>query len=87
VDAAGKEYRGSLTLSHAEGKAFSITGVKSSNPLIKVEGLTRKSAASHDLQVLLSAAAKAGSLNERLTFATDLAEQPEVEVRVAAILR
>jgi hypothetical protein len=88
VDAAGKEHRSPLTLSHAEGKPFIITGVKSSNPqLIRVEGLTKKSAPSHDLQVILSAAAKAGSLNERLTFTTDLTEQPEVEVRVAAILR
>ncbi len=88
VDATGSEHRGPLTLSHAEGKPFAITGVKSSNPLlIKVEGLTKKSASSHDLLVILSASAKAGSLNERLTFTTDLAEQPEVEVRVAAILR
>jgi hypothetical protein len=87
VDSAGKEYRGPLTLSHAEGKVFTITGVKSSNPLIKVEGITKKSAASHDLQVVLSASAKAGSVNERLTFTTDIAEQPELEVRVAAILR
>jgi hypothetical protein len=87
VDVAGKEYRSTLNLSQAEGKPFTLTGVKSSNPLIKVEGLTRKSAVAHDVTVILAAGTKAGSLSEHLTFTTDLAEQPEVEVRVAAILR
>lgn len=87
VEPAGKDLKSALVLTHAEGKAFALTGVKSSSPLVKVEGLGRKSATAHDLQVILSGSAKAGSLNERLTFTTDLAEQPEVEVRVAAILR
>lgn len=87
VETAGKELRGRLTLAHADGKPFTLTGVAASNPLIRVEGIGAKAAASHDLQVLLSSAARPGSLHETLKFTTDLPDQPEVEVRVAAILR
>lgn len=87
VESAGRELRSALNLTHAEGKAFVITGVKSSNPLIRVEGMGKKALASHDLQVILAGTAKAGSLTEKLTFTTDLAEQPEVEVKIAALLR
>lgn len=87
VEAAGKELRSTLTLTHAEGKPFVVTGVASPNPLIRVEGLNKKSAASHEVQVVLGAAARPGTLHETLRFTTDLADQPEIEVRVAAILR
>ncbi|MBI4912501.1 MAG: DUF1573 domain-containing protein [Acidobacteria bacterium] len=87
AEPAGKELRATLTLSAADGKAFLVTGVKSSNPLIRVEGIGKKAQVLHELQVVLSSSSKAGSLNERLTFTTTLPEQPEVDVRVAAILR
>lgn len=87
VDNAGKELRATVTLSSAEGKPFSLTGATSSNPLVKVEGLASKAAVSHQVQVVLTSASKPGSLHETVKFTTDLADQPEVELRVAAILR
>jgi hypothetical protein len=87
VEAAGKELRSTVTLSNAEGKPFTLTGASSSNPLVRVEGLAAKAAVSHQVQVLLSGSARPGSLHETVKFTTDLADQPEVELRVAAILR
>lgn len=87
VEVSGKELRSRLTLAHADGKPFTLTGVTASNPLVRVEGLSPKAAVSHEVQVVLSSSAKPGSLHETLKFTTDLADQPEVDVRVAAILR
>lgn len=87
VENAGKELRATVTLSNADGKPFTLTGVSSSNPLVRVEGMDRKAAPTHSLQVVLSNGTKPGSLHETVRFTTDLADQPEVELRVAAILR
>jgi hypothetical protein len=87
VENAGKELRATVTLTAAEGKTFTITGASASNPLVRVEGLGRKAAKSQEFQVVLASSAKPGSLHETIKFTTDLADQPEIELRVAAILR
>lgn len=87
VDAAGKDKRSTVVISSTEGKPFTLTGAVASNPLLRVEGLEKKAAVSHQVQVVLSGAAKPGSLHESIKFTTDLADQPEIELRVAAILR
>lgn len=84
-DAAGKEHRMTVTLKHADGRPFTLTGAKPTSSLIRVEGLGKK--ASHqEIVVILGASAKAGSYNERIELSTDDPDQPVVELRLAAFL-
>jgi len=88
VEAAGKELRGKVTLKQVDGKPFRILTARSTNPsVLKVEGLGKGPAAVHELQVVLGANAKAGNYNEKILFTTDSADQPELELRVAAVLK
>lgn len=87
VEPAGKELRSSINLKQAEGKAFRVTEVKSSNPLITVEGAGKAGAPQQDLQVILSASAKPGTYNESVILILDDPNQPELTLRVSAILR
>jgi hypothetical protein len=85
-DAAGKELRQKLTLKQAEGKAFRVTGAKPTLQGLRVEGLNQKGA-SLDLSVVLPATLKAGRYSETLALSTDDPDQPEVIVRVVALLK
>jgi hypothetical protein len=84
-EASGKELRATVTLKHAEGKVFTVTGAKPTSNLLKVMGLGKKAAA-QELTIVLAASAKAGTYNERIEFTTDDPEQPVVEVRIVALL-
>ena len=85
-DAPGKELRQKLTLRQADGRAFRITGTRCSLNGVRVEGLGQK-AASQDLTVVLPASVKAGRYSEILSLNTDDPDQPELTIRLAAILK
>lgn len=84
---AGTEGRVKLTLRQVDGKPFRITGTQVSRPELRLEGLAgTKALPQHDLTVVLSKEAKAGRYAERITLSTDDPEQPEVVVRVTAVV-
>lgn len=84
---AGTEGRVKLQLRQAEGKAFRITGTQITRPELRIEGLAgTKALPQHDLTVVLAKDAKAGRYAEKITLATDDPEQPEVIVRVTAVV-
>lgn len=88
VEPAGTELRSPINLKQVDGKAFRITHSKSSNPLIKIEGSGGKTGApQHDLQVVLAASAKPGTYNENVILFLDDPNQPELILRVSAVLR
>ena len=85
-DTAGKELRQKLTLKQAEGKPFRVTGNQSSLQGLRVEGLNQK-AGTLDLTVVLPATLKAGRYSEVLSLSTDDPDQPELTIRVVALLK
>jgi len=85
-DTPGKELRQKLTLKQADGKAFRVTGSRPSLQGMRVEGLNQK-ASTVELTVILPASVKAGRYSEVLSLTTDDPDQPELTVRVAAILK
>jgi len=85
-DAPGKELRQKLTLKQADGKAFRVTGTRPSLQGMRVEGLNQKGAAM-DLTVILPATLKPGRYSELLSLSTDDPDQPELTVRVVALLK
>ena len=85
-DAAGKELRQKLNLKQADGRAFRVTGVHGSLPGLRVEGLNQKGA-NLDLTVILPATLKAGRYSEVFSLTTDDPDQPELTVRVVALLK
>lgn len=87
ADAAGKALKSPVVLKQAEGKPFQVTSFKSSNPLISVEGIGHAAAAQQELQIALSPSAKAGSYQEQVILFLDDPNQPELTLRVSAILR
>ena len=87
VEPAGKELKASLDLKEAEGKPFRVTGYKSSNPLITLEGTGKAAAAQQQLKVVLAASAKPGTYNENVILFLDDPNQPELNLRVSAVLR
>jgi len=87
VEPAGKDLRGVLTLKQADGKSFRILSAKTTHPLLRVEGAGKAAGPQQELTVVLGAQAKAGSYNERVTLTLDDPDQPEMEIRVSAVLR
>jgi hypothetical protein len=85
-DTAGKELRQKLTLKQVEGKPIRITGTRPSLPGMRVEGLNQK-AGTLDLTVVLPANLKAGRYSEVLSLSTDDPDQPELTIRVVALLK
>ncbi|WP_243320222.1 DUF1573 domain-containing protein [Geothrix sp. SG200] len=85
-DAAGKELRQKLALKQADGHAFRVTGTRCSLTGVRVEGLGQRSA-SQELSVVLPASLKAGRYSEVLSLTTDDPNQPELTIRLAAILK
>ena len=83
---AGKELRQKLTLKQAEGRPFRILSTRPSLEGIRVDGLNQK-AATMDLTVILPADVKAGRYNEVLALTTDDPDQPELTLRVVALLK
>ncbi len=87
VESAGKELRATLTLKHADGKPFRVLSAKPTHPLLRVEGIGRAAAVQQELTVFLGAKAQVGSYNERVVLTLDDPDQPEMEIRVSAVLR
>jgi hypothetical protein len=85
-DTVGKELRQKLTLKQADGRPFRVTGVHPSIQGMRVEGLNQK-AATVELTVILPATVKAGHYTEMLALSTDDPDQPELTVRVVALLK
>ena len=63
-----------------------MTSAQPSLAGMRVEGLNQKAGA-QDLTVVLPASLKPGRYNELLVLATDDPDQPELTVRVVAILK
>lgn len=87
VESAGKELRTTLTLKHSDGKPFRVLSAKPTHPLLRVEGAGKAAAVQQELTVILGGQAKAGSYNERVVLTLDDPDQPELELRVSAVLR
>jgi hypothetical protein len=87
VEPAGKELRSPISLKQVDGKPFRITDIRSSNPLIKVEGARKTGSTQQELQVVLAASAKPGTYNENVILFLDDPDQPEFTLRVSAVLR
>ena len=83
---AGKEQRQKLTLKQADGKPFRIINTRPTLEGMRVDGLNQK-AGSLDLTVILPADIKAGRYNETLVLGTDDPDQPELTIRVVALLK
>jgi hypothetical protein len=85
--AVGSELRSIVTICHTGYKPFKILSIESTIPEIKVIGVTKECAIEHKFEVILSAEAKAGMYNEKLTIKLDDQDQKELEINIAAILR
>jgi hypothetical protein len=87
VEPAGKELKSLVTLKQADGKPFRVLEAKSSNPLVKVEGIGKPAAPQQEVQILLVASAKPGNYTETVRLTLDDPNQPELTLRVSAVLR
>ena len=85
-DQAGKELRTKVLLKSAHGKAFTVTMEGCTNPNVRVEGLNGKAAEQHEFTVVMGKGAKAGTTNDWLTLQTSDPDQPQLLLRIAAIL-
>ena len=82
-----KEYRTAVTLRHNSGKPFRVLDAESTSYLVKTVGISKNSASEHKFDVVFSAEAKAGGYQELLTLKLDDAEQTELRIAIAAVLR
>jgi hypothetical protein len=87
VETSGKDLRSVVTLKHADGRAFRILSAKTTHPLLRAEGIGKSAGLQQEIAVVLGSQAKAGSYNERVILTLDDPDQPEMEIRVSAILR
>lgn len=85
--AAGTELRDKLVLKQAEGRSFRVTGMSCSLPQVRVEGLLQKAAPQQELSIVMPASMKAGRYSETLALSTDDPDQPELTIRLSAILK
>lgn len=83
---AGEEQRQKLTLRQAEGKAFRVLGTHPSIAGLRVDGLNQK-AGTLELTVILPRDMKPGRYSEVLSLTTDDPDQPELTLRVVALLK
>ena len=83
---AGKEQHQKLSLKQADGKPFRVLSTRPSLQGLQVDGLNQK-AAILELTVILPADVKAGRYNETLVLGTDDPDQPELTIRVVALLK
>jgi len=84
---AGTELRHKLVLKQAEGRPFRVTGMSCSLPQVRVEGLLQKAALQQELSIVMPASMKAGRYSETLALSTDDPDQPELTIRLSAILK
>lgn len=87
MEDAGRELRAKVVLTHAAGRPFRVLSAKPSHASLWVDGLGRAASPRQELQVVLAASARAGRYTESILLATDDPDQPQVELRVSAVLR
>jgi hypothetical protein len=85
--AAGAEQRLRLVLKQADGKPFRVTGESCSLTQVRVMGLMEAAAPQQTLDIVLPATVKAGRYSETLALTTTDPDQPELTLRIAAILK
>jgi hypothetical protein len=84
---AGTELKSKVVLTQVDGKPFRILSTKTTNPLVQVQADgANKAAATQEVEVILAAEARPGLYNEKITFALDDPDQPQLDLRVAASL-
>jgi hypothetical protein len=83
---AGQEQRHKLTLKQADGKPFRVLSSRPSLQGMRVDGLNQK-ASTLELTVILPADMKAGRYTDILSLSTDDPDQPELTIRVVALLK
>ena len=87
AQAAGQPLAAWVTVSQHGGQPFRILSARTSNPLVQVLELPVVSASRHRFRVVLGEAATPGHYDEKVTLSLDAADQPELELRVSALLR
>ena len=87
VEPAGKRLQQNIQLSQVDGRPFRVTGVRSTLPALQIQGLSKAAAAVQNVTVVLGANAKPGTYNENITLTLDDPDQPEVMLRVSAVIR
>ena len=87
TEAAGAESRATIQLKHPEGRAFRVLEAKTTSSLINVVWSASTSASEHELEVVMSARARAGGYHETLTLTFDDPEQQTLEIAIVAVLR
>lgn len=85
-DQAGKELRAKLVLKSTTGKPFVLKFESCTNTNVRVEGLSNRPAEHQEFTVVLGKGAKPGTTNDWLTLSTNDPDQPQLLVRIAAIL-
>lgn len=85
-DVAGKPLSQKLSLRQVDGHPFRLLSQRGSISGLVAETSGQK-AATQDITVLLPATLKAGRYSELLTFTTDDPDQPEIGIRVVALLK
>ncbi len=83
---AGKEQRQKLSLKQGDGRPFRVLSARPSLQGLRVEGLNQKGS-TLELTVVLPADLKAGRYSDILSLSTDDPDQPELTVRVVALLK
>lgn len=86
IDSVGANHTKTVVFTHINGKPFRIKKVQCSHPDLRVEGVNKKRAANHTVQVIFKPKA-AGTYNETITFTLDDPDQPVLPFKVAAIFR
>lgn len=84
---AGTDQHLHLVLKQADGKPFRVTGESCSLSQVRVMGLMQAPAPQQTLDVVLPASVKAGRYSETLALETTDPDQPELTLRIAAILK
>lgn len=87
VEAAGQDYPLSLQLSQPEHRPFRILAARTSNPVFQVAPPSPRASARQDVQVVLSSTARPGNYEEKAYLTLDTPGHPELEIRLAAVLR
>jgi hypothetical protein len=86
-NAVGKELKTNVTLCHSNSRPFKLLKIKSTSPYVNAIASGKGSAVEHSIEVTMSAKAKAGMYQEKLTLKLDDPEQDELEITIVAILR
>ncbi|HEX9080963.1 MAG TPA: DUF1573 domain-containing protein [Holophagaceae bacterium] len=84
---AGTDLHTRLVLKQADGKPFRVTAMSCSMPQLRVQGLMQAAAPQQVLDIVLPASVKPGRYSETLALTTSDPDQPELTLRIAAILK